>query len=305
MMGDNGDLLNFGNASNNHSSGNERGDEQNNDRRQEDFRPITVQSMNANAQPNNNATTNREVFRVGVKPPTFFKDEPDLYFLQMEAQFRNAGITRDQTKFDHVIAQFDPKYLQTVSDIVRNPPETDKYSALKNRLIKEFTDSDQRKLRRLIKEVELGDDKPSQLLKKMKDLAGGSISDDAIKSLWIERLPEGVRAVVSIADGDSTQWAKQADKMMEMTKFSSVAAVSGTLNDTIEELRKEIASLKMESRGRPSEQSKSNENNKRNRSKSAKKLPFCKFHFRYGALARKCVEPCEFNGKPTPPKTEN
>lgn len=46
----------------------------------------------------------REIYRVGVKPPIFFKEEPDLYFIQMEPQFRNARITSEDTKYDHVIA---------------------------------------------------------------------------------------------------------------------------------------------------------------------------------------------------------
>lgn len=71
----------------------------------------------------------------------------------------------------------------------------------------------------------------------MKKLAGNSISDDAIKSLWIERLPESVRAVISIVDGDSTQWAKQADKMMEISSFSNIASVGSTLQEEIAALR--------------------------------------------------------------------
>lgn len=56
----------------------------------------------------------------------------------------------------------------------------------------------------------------------MTDLAGNAITDDVLKSLWIERLPESVRAVVSIAEGDSEQWARQADKMMKSTVFQTL-----------------------------------------------------------------------------------
>lgn len=64
----------------------------------------------------------------------------------MEAQFRNARITAENTKYDHIVASLDPQYLQLVSDIIRNPPTENPYTELKQRIIKEFTDSDQRKL---------------------------------------------------------------------------------------------------------------------------------------------------------------
>lgn len=131
-----------------------------------------------------------EIARVAIKVVPFLKDEPDLYFIQLEAQFSNALITNDQTKYNHAIANFDPKFLQKVTDLLRNPPAANKYAAFKARILKEFSDSQERKLHRLIQDSVLGDDKPSQLLERMKDLAGNAINDDAIKSLWIQRLPE-------------------------------------------------------------------------------------------------------------------
>ncbi|XP_031634667.1 uncharacterized protein LOC116347975, partial [Contarinia nasturtii] len=135
----------------------------------------------------------------------------------MEAQFTNGNITRDNAKYNHVIASLDPKYLATVSDLVRNPPDTNKYESLKTRLISEFTASDQRKLRVLLTEIELGDDKPSQLLRKMRELAKNSLKDDALRSLWIDRLPESVRAVVAISNDDLNTCATLADKIVELT----------------------------------------------------------------------------------------
>lgn len=245
----------------------------------------------------------REVSRVSVKPVPFLKDEPDLYFIQLEAQFRNAKITVDQTKYDHAISQFDPKHLQMVTDLLRAPPDTDKYDTFKQRILKEFSDSQQSKLNRLIQEIRLGDDKPSQLLKRMKDLAGNSITDDALKSLWLQRLPESIRAVISIGDGDSTQWAKQADKMMEVTNLPSISAVSNPLQDEIAALRKEIAELKTH-RGRSMSRSDGDKERPRARSKSKQKYPFCFYHLRFGSKARKCNEPCEFTKK-SQPDSEN
>lgn len=246
---------------------------------------------------------NREVSRIGIKPPTFCKEQPDLFFIQMESQFAVAGITVDSTKYHHVISSLDAKFLLHVSDIIRNPPAEGKYAAVKKALIDEFTDSDQKKVRKLIKEIELGDLKPSQLLKRMKDLANGKIDDDVLKQLWIERLPEAIRAVITIVDGDSAQMALQADKMLEVQQFSNVSAVhsANPLQAEIEALRKEIATLKA---GKSDNFKGNQQNRNRDRSKSKVRFPFCRYHYRFGDKARKCVEPCQYK-KLSPIEKEN
>lgn len=250
-----------------------------------------------------------EIGRVAMKNVPFLVDHPDLYFMQIEAQFRTANISVDQTKFDHAIALFDPKHLSKISDFLRDPPRTGKYDAFKARILTEFTDSDQKKLRKLIEGIELGDDKPSQLLKKMKDLAGTAITDDAIKTLFVSRLPETVRGIIAIAEGNSAVWAKQADKMMETAQFTSVSAVSakptannsGDLHNEIAALRKEIAELKT-SRGRSFSRSKQRDRSNSNaRPKSTNKV--CYYHTKFGEEARKCAEPCYFAA--TAKKSEN
>lgn len=134
----------------------------------------------------------------------------------------------------------------------------------------------------MIREIELGDLKPSQLLKRIKDLAGDIISDDALKSLWMERLPETIRSIISIVDGNSTKMAEQADKMMEMQSFSNVSAIqsSSPLQIEIDNLRQEVAELRLSRYGN------SNQTRSRNRSaqrgKSKVRFPFCKYHYRYG-----------------------
>lgn len=77
-------------------------------------------------------------------------------------------------------------------------------------------------------EIELGDKKPSQLLLEMKDLAGEAVTDEFMKSLFIQRMPNTVRPVLSISTDDLQAIAKMADKMLEASSDSHVMAVSGT-----------------------------------------------------------------------------
>lgn len=106
-----------------------------------------------------------EVAKVSVKPPPFWKPTPALWFAQLEVQFQTSGITVDDTKFSYIIQAVDTEILCEVSDIVTSPPATCKYETLKNRLITVFADSEEKRLRSLLTELELGDRRLSQLLR--------------------------------------------------------------------------------------------------------------------------------------------
>lgn len=249
------------------------------------------QNANQQAVPNQHVQTvpNLEICRVSVKPPPFCKEQPDLFFIQMESQFAISGVTADSTMYHQVIASLEPQYIANVADIVRNPPQLNKYDAIKAALIAEYTDSDDRKLAKLIHEMQLGDLKPSQLLRRMKDLAGTKISEHALKILWLEHLPDTVRAIISISEDESTKIALQADKIMETQRRSTISAVQANnhnaLQAEIEELRKELQRFKSIS---------PNKSSTRTYAKSPTRSTFCYYHDKFGAKARKCTEPCDF-----------
>lgn len=102
---------------------------------------------------------NAQVNRVGLKLPPFWDKHAVLWFASIEAQFVVSGITQDETKFYCVISALTSDILSYVSDIVLTPPATDKYQTLKSRLITEFSDSEQRRIKAVLSELTLGDDK--------------------------------------------------------------------------------------------------------------------------------------------------
>ena len=60
---------------------------------------------------------------VSIRVPAFWFDKVSLWFKQLEAQFMIAGVTREATKFDYVVAHLEPKYAREVEDIIDSPPE--------------------------------------------------------------------------------------------------------------------------------------------------------------------------------------
>lgn len=90
------------------------------------------------------------------------------------------GITNDTIKYYYVISAVSTKILTQVTDIIQRLPELNKYDKLNERLINIFTDSEEKKLRKLLSEVELGDRKPSALLNEMQRLGGSTLSSELL-----------------------------------------------------------------------------------------------------------------------------
>ena len=148
--------------------------------------------------------------RVGIRSMPFWKSKPDLWFVQMETQFLTAGITVDDTRYNYVIQCLDDS-LSEVSDIILNPLAMDRYVVLKDRLVRSFADSAEKKLCRLLNEVDLGDRRQSQLLRRMRDLAQNGASEEVLKSLWLQRLPQQVQAILASSKHELEELSQLAD----------------------------------------------------------------------------------------------
>ncbi|XP_022163291.1 uncharacterized protein LOC111028839 isoform X2 [Myzus persicae] len=176
-------------------------------------------------QPNSaDSTANINVNRVAIKTPPFWKGDPNIWFAQIEAQFVLGGINNDTTKFYHVISAVDTEILTQVSDIIQTPPVNNKYDTLKARLVSIYTDSEEKKLRKLLSEVELGDRKPSTLLNEMQRLGGVALSSELLKSLWLQHLPIAMQSCLAVTSGTVEELSKLADKIGEIGESRVVAA---------------------------------------------------------------------------------
>lgn len=238
--------------------------------------------------------TTMEISRVAVKAPPFWRSDPLLWFKQMESQFIMAGVTQDSTKFHTVVASIESNILEKVHEIIINPPAENMYGTLKDKLVSCFTDSEEKRLKKLLTNIELGDKKPSELLSGMRSLAQGKVSDDVLKQLWMQRLPAQMKAILAVSDDRLEKLATMADKISDCND-SEIYAVSPS-NNRLEDIEKKLESLcaQLESFGRSRDRSKSS--GKRNRSKSSNKnKPLCWYHFKFRDRAKKCVAPCTYN----------
>lgn len=145
----------------------------------------------------NASIKNFDVFKVGVRVPPFWAEEPEIWFAQVEGQFAISGITSDFTKFNYVISHLDNQHSREVKDIIINPPTANKYEKLKAELIKRLSASNEKKIKQLLMHEELGDRKPSQFLRHLKSLAGVDVPEDFLRTIWVSRLPHGIQTVLA------------------------------------------------------------------------------------------------------------
>lgn len=237
-----------------------------------------------------------QVNKISIKSPPFWNEDPELWFSHVEEQFRQNVITRDKTKYSHVLAQLDLKTSREVRDIIVNPPIEDRYIALKFALIQRLTTSQEQRIRQLLEHEELGDRKPSQFLRHLRTLAGTTTSEQLLRSLWLGRLPNQMQIILSIRSEDPLEAvAQQADRIHEATgRMVSELTAPKQVNE-IQELKREIAELTKRFRDVTRFQPRD-----RSRSKSRERKKFgnlCFYHYRFREKARKCQKPCSFKSE--------
>lgn len=249
------------------------------------------------------------VFKVGVRVPPFWAEEPEIWFAQVEGQFSIAGINSDVTKFNYVIGHLDNQYSREIKDIIISPPATNKYEKLKTELIKRLTASKEKKIKQLLMHEELGDRKPSQFLRHLKSLAGLNVPDDFLRTIWVSRLPHGIQTVLAGQPGTASleDLADLADRVNDLAASTpKVAVVSNAVpSSVLDELTREIAELRRQFQQMSTRNSRSRSRSTRNTRSSSRqrsqsnyrKFPNCWYHSKFGEKASKCIRPCDYKSE--------
>ncbi|XP_026471526.1 uncharacterized protein LOC113375794 [Ctenocephalides felis] len=120
--------------------------------------------------------------------PQFWYDEPQLWFAMIEAYFNENRIKSEESKYEHMLSFLDKRLARKVEDIIINPPPVDPYTKLKTKVIRRQSLSEDKKIRRFLQHEELGEHEPSQFLRHLESLAGTTIDQVFLKTLWLQKL---------------------------------------------------------------------------------------------------------------------
>ncbi|XP_064469983.1 uncharacterized protein LOC135384726 [Ornithodoros turicata] len=169
---------------------------------------------------------------VAVKLPPYFDRNPAVWFLQAEAQFDLASVTTQQTKFYHVISALTPAAAEEVYDVLATSSPTPPYDQLKKALLQRITVSDRSCIQQLLSAEELGDRRPTQLLRRMRQLLGSqpTVTDDTFfRELFLQRLLQNVQMVLATASDISLdKLATLADAVVEVANPAVSAVIPAT-----------------------------------------------------------------------------
>lgn len=246
-----------------------------------------------------------DVNYVAFKAPNFWAQNPKMWFTQIESRFVTANVSADNTKYHHVVGALDGDILSHVSDIIEKPPMNNKYLKLKSVLIERLSESEEKKLKKLLRDLELADKKPSYLLREMQQLAADKLSEDLLKSLWLQRLPLQVQAILTTSKDSLSNLAAMADKINEVNEYPTVSAVETTTKCNCsdkkrqDKLEEQVAALTraVEQLTRHSRNTHRQVSNNRARSFSRSKTrdegvererEVCYYHDKFGQQARIC-----------------
>jgi hypothetical protein len=216
------------------------------------------------------------VAAVTVKLPTFWPKRAEIWFAQAEAQFTLKNITVDLTKYSYVVAALDEETAGRVLSLIRTPPDNNKYTSLKTRLVGAFKLTEQECAARILDTNGLGDDKPSALMDKMLALIPeGKQPGFLFREVFLRQLPGDVRSHLAHTDyPELSDLAKAADRHF----LSTGAAINATFS----------------ARAASSSQLTKAKVHKPTGDSGEVSTGACYYHQRFGAQASNCRPPCSF-----------
>lgn len=232
--------------------------------------------------------------------PTMTEDNIEAYFYSLDFWFSASSISNDNRKFDIVLACVPPNKLIELRCIIDAAPTNFKYKYIQDKIIEHFSDSQQRRLQRVLKDMVLGDRRPSELFNDMKRAAGTTLNDSILHDLWVSRLPPYVQAAIIATNVAIVEKLKIADSIVETIGMRHNHAQEGLALNEVSSLKLEIAELTRQvhklfnnkgSNFRSRSRSRSRESHT---SLSKPNKPMCWYHSKFGAKATKCREPCNF-----------
>lgn len=260
-------------------------------------------------QPTAGSSTQADAIQSNVRLPEFNSADPEMWFAMVEAAFTASRVTSDQRKFQYILTVLPPRYANEVRDLILHPPATNAYKTLRDDLTKRLSATEEQKTRRLLEHEEIGDEKPSQFLRRLRRLAGAGFPETMLRTLWIGRLPAAMQPIMATQKNvnldEAAELADAVAETLHVRPSVSETAVKTpdhhlalqfqqlalNMSQELAVIREEIAAINIHrrysSRERP-----------RSRSHSRQRSSICWYHQRFGSNARKCTKPCTWTSPP-------
>ena len=184
--------------------------------------PSTSQSgsstSNAAVSPSQESTSPKVVQVVDIKIPKFQPENVELWFANLELQFKRKRITKDERKYDDTLSALaeNQQVFARFTHLIRFPPLTDKYLTLKKAVYEKYALSEEEKAEKLLNITSLGDQTPMELLDKMISLQPfneDNSESSLFKRLFMRAMPNEIKShLIPYKDAPILDIAKEAEK---------------------------------------------------------------------------------------------
>lgn len=258
-----------------------------------------------------------------LKLPSFYNKYPCQWFAIAETQFRIRNVNNENSKYECLMLALSQDLIASVFDIIQsindnwNNPNSTPYTTLKEALLERNSLSESQRLESLLKDVDIGDRKPSEFYRALKQTAGqsDSISDKLITQLWMRKLPTQIQvSLKTLPNPDIKTLLSMADSIYEIIQTNNQGQVQAIFSsfeqpqhDHISRLENQIKILtetieKLNTHPNYSNTHPNSSNRSRSRYRSRSKSNtnqsnssgICWYHDKFGTKAKKCISPCNF-----------
>jgi hypothetical protein len=236
-------------------------------------------------------------------------------FIQyLEAGFAASKVTDQKTMVSKTQLAVTPAIADEVMDLFQNLPTDKPFDELKQRLLARFTPTPEAKFKQLLFSSELGDLAPSALYRKMKGLNANFLADDALTTLWKDKLPQTIQLhLTAQASATLEEKLKMADSLhvlaQEKQQINEIATGTEDMAKQMEIMQRRIKQLEMGNKNSYQSQNRDYSNNhqkpankpwfkNKNKKPPVQNQNWCYYHNVYGAKAYKCAAPCSYQAQP-------
>ncbi|XP_076042100.1 uncharacterized protein LOC143025999 [Oratosquilla oratoria] len=246
------------------------------------------------------------------RAPPFLSHDPTVWFNILECNFKSSRITTSLAKFSSACSLLPADVLSRVSDAISTAlTSANPYEDLKDAILARFQSSVATRLQELLSKEEIGNERPSDLLRRMKNLLAEKYDtfDKALfLQLYYQRLPATIqRSLFTVKDQLPVEkLATLADELVATVTSPSVSHVKTDplyerLVDMVTQLTLQVNELKEQVQATDRRNfSRRPRSRSRPRSKSTDRNPaVCYYHAQFGSKARKCNHPRAFPQSPT------
>ena len=241
--------------------------------------------------------------------------EYNIWFAQLESYFVVNNVM-EQRQLPILFSAFPASLTPVVKDLITETTLNSTYDSIKREVLLRTSSSAEKQFQTLVNDELLVDRKPSELLRRMRELVGVPAHSAFIKQLFLLRLLPQVKAILALmADKSSVDIiASSADKVMEFTKVPITASILlpkaevftlsavGNISqeathvailDILERLTQEIRKLAVVKSQTPRHRYKSRSPSPHHR-RHSNKLGLCFYHSHFGAETQRCKMLCSF-----------